>query len=168
MLRKDLPRAAAAQNSFEFFQFLMGAPDQPCVCLKPVAIHREDTIVQGIEFEHGLRMQVPDVIVLQDAAALVVTGYQLIHPRDDIPITAGRQTFLRRTISRACQDTEALHIFRGLMRVLSRRDDDCQKMRPLRSRRRGIQENKGGLWSSCGRVCRPPQMRARPHFVKGH
>lgn len=53
-----------------------------CVCLKPVAIRRERTIVEEIEFEGGLRLRVPDAIALQDAGALVVLGYQLIHPRD--------------------------------------------------------------------------------------
>jgi hypothetical protein len=53
-----------------------------CVCLKPVAIRRKDTIVEEIEFENGLRLLAPDSIALQDAAALVVMGYQLIHPRD--------------------------------------------------------------------------------------
>lgn len=52
------------------------------VCLKPVAIHQEKTVVKEIEFENGLRIKVPDAIALQDAAAVVVTGYQLIHPRD--------------------------------------------------------------------------------------
>ncbi len=53
-----------------------------CVCLKPVAIRQDRTIVAEIEFEGGLRLRVPDAIALQDAGALVVLGYQLIHPRD--------------------------------------------------------------------------------------
>lgn len=53
-----------------------------CVCLKPVAIRQDRTIVEEIEFEGGLRLRVPDAIALQDAGALVVLGYQLIHPRD--------------------------------------------------------------------------------------
>jgi hypothetical protein len=53
-----------------------------CVCLKPVAIRQGRTIVEEIEFEGGLRLRVPDAIALQDAGALVVLGYQLIHPRD--------------------------------------------------------------------------------------
>ncbi len=53
-----------------------------CVCMKPVAINEKDTIVQEIEFENGIKLKVPDAIALQDAAAIVVTGYQLIHPRD--------------------------------------------------------------------------------------
>ena len=52
-----------------------------CVCLRPVAIRREDTVVREIAFENGLRLKVPDTVSLQDAAALVVLGYQLIHPR---------------------------------------------------------------------------------------
>lgn len=53
-----------------------------CICLHPVGIHQEDTVVQEIEFGNGVRIKVPDAIALQDAAALVVTGYQLIHPRE--------------------------------------------------------------------------------------
>ena len=53
-----------------------------CVCLKPIAIRRGRTIVEEIEFEGGSRLRVPDAIALQDAGALVVLGYQLIHPRD--------------------------------------------------------------------------------------
>jgi hypothetical protein len=52
-----------------------------CVCLRPVAIRREDTVVREIEFENGLRLKVPDAVALQDAAALVIMGYQLVHPR---------------------------------------------------------------------------------------
>ncbi|MCI0507051.1 MAG: hypothetical protein L0Z73_13210 [Gammaproteobacteria bacterium] len=53
-----------------------------CVCLKPVAIQQEDTVVQVIEFENGIRIRVADAVALQDAAAIIVKGYQLIHPRD--------------------------------------------------------------------------------------
>jgi uncharacterized protein YcfJ len=53
-----------------------------CVCLKPHAIRRQDTIVEEIEFESGVKLYVADAIALQDAAGLIVQGYQLIHPRD--------------------------------------------------------------------------------------
>ncbi len=53
-----------------------------CVCLDPVRIHRENTIITEIEFSNGVRLLTPDAIALQDAAALVVVGFQLIHPRD--------------------------------------------------------------------------------------
>jgi hypothetical protein len=53
-----------------------------CACMKPVSIHETDTVVDEIEFENGLKLKVPDAIALQDAAAIVVTGYQLIHPKD--------------------------------------------------------------------------------------
>ena len=52
------------------------------ICLHPKRIHREETIIKEIEFENGLHLKVPDAIALQDAAASVVVGYQLIHPRD--------------------------------------------------------------------------------------
>jgi hypothetical protein len=89
-IQEVLVRAAEAElkSPFRIFQKPENAdlrrPEGrlPCVCLKPVAIRQEDTIVEEIEFESGLRMRVPDVIALQDAAVLVVTGYQLIHPRD--------------------------------------------------------------------------------------
>jgi hypothetical protein len=54
----------------------------PCACIKPISIHQEDTVVQEIEFENGVRLQVPDAVALQDAAAILVTGFQLIHPRE--------------------------------------------------------------------------------------
>ena len=38
--------------------------------------------MREIEFENGLRIKVPDAVALQDAAVIVVTGYQLIHPRN--------------------------------------------------------------------------------------
>lgn len=53
-----------------------------CVCLKPVAIRQLDAVVEEIEFENGVRLRVRDAIELQDIAALIVQGYQLIHPRD--------------------------------------------------------------------------------------
>jgi len=53
-----------------------------CVCLTPSAIQEEKTIVKEIQFANGLKLKVPDAIALQDAAAIVVTGYQLIHPKD--------------------------------------------------------------------------------------
>ena len=52
------------------------------ICLHPMRIHREKTIIKEIEFENGLHLKVPDAIALQDAAASVVAGYQLIHPSD--------------------------------------------------------------------------------------
>jgi hypothetical protein len=53
-----------------------------CTCLKPTAINEPHTIVEEIEFENGVRMRVKDAIELQDVAALIIQGYQLIHPRD--------------------------------------------------------------------------------------
>ncbi len=54
----------------------------PVVCLVPTAIHREETIITEIRFSSGLTIKVADAIALQDKAALLVKGYQLIHPRD--------------------------------------------------------------------------------------
>lgn len=53
-----------------------------CVCMKPLKIHRVDTVVEEILFENDVRIKVPDAVALQDAAAIVVTGYQLIHPKE--------------------------------------------------------------------------------------
>lgn len=73
-----------------------------CVCLRPVAIQRDDTVVREIEFENGLRLKVADAVALQDAAALVVMGYQLIHPR-------GAHAYYRaRADSRADNNFESL------------------------------------------------------------
>jgi hypothetical protein len=85
-----LARAQAGQLKAPFKLFIkpseadMYIPEGKlaCVCLTPLAIHQVETIVEEIEFEGGIRMRVPDIIELQDAAALVVVGYQLIHPRD--------------------------------------------------------------------------------------
>jgi hypothetical protein len=56
-----------------------------CVCLKPKKIHRVDTVVEEIMFENGLKLKVKDAVALQDAAAIVIKGYQLIHPKDSDP-----------------------------------------------------------------------------------
>jgi hypothetical protein len=53
-----------------------------CACLRPIRIRRDDTVIHEIEFEGGARLRVPDAVALQDAGAIVVTGYQLIHPRN--------------------------------------------------------------------------------------
>ena len=53
-----------------------------CVCLTPVAIHRENTIVEQIEFANGVVLNVPDAIRLQDHSGMMLLGFQLIHPRD--------------------------------------------------------------------------------------
>lgn len=53
-----------------------------CVCLTPVAIHRENTIVEQIEFQNGVVLNVPDAIRLQDHSGMILLGFQLIHPRD--------------------------------------------------------------------------------------
>jgi hypothetical protein len=53
-----------------------------CVCLRPVQIKQLDTVVEEIEFETGVRIRVDDAVELQDAAAIIVQGYQLIHPLD--------------------------------------------------------------------------------------
>jgi len=53
-----------------------------CVCLTPVAIHRENTIVEQIEFANGVVLNVPDAIRLQDHAGMMLLGFQLIHPRE--------------------------------------------------------------------------------------
>ena len=57
----------------------------PSVCLTPTAIHREKTIVTAVQFSSGVVLRVADVVALQDAGALIVAGYQLIHPRDYSP-----------------------------------------------------------------------------------
>lgn len=67
----------------------------PCVTLQPISIKREDSIVTEIVFENGVRIKVPDAIMLQDAAAIVVTGYQLIHPRDYNPYYRAVADFIK-------------------------------------------------------------------------
>lgn len=52
------------------------------MCLKPIRIRRNETIIEKLEFDGGTRLLVADAIALQDAGAIVVTGYQLTHPKD--------------------------------------------------------------------------------------
>ena len=54
----------------------------PTVCLEPVAIRRKDTIVTEIQFSTGLDLTVSETVALQEAGALIVRGYQLIHPKN--------------------------------------------------------------------------------------
>jgi hypothetical protein len=55
------------------------------VCLEPTRIRRKDTIIQEFEFGDGARLRVPEAVALQDAGAIVLRGYQLIHPRNYRP-----------------------------------------------------------------------------------
>ena len=57
----------------------------PVVCLHPVAIRREDTIIREIRFTSGLEMKTEDTIMLQDAGALLLPNLQLIHPDNGEP-----------------------------------------------------------------------------------
>lgn len=64
-----------------------------CVTLKPIAIHSNKNIVQQIQFDNGLRLEVDDAIRLQDSAAIIVTGFQLIHPKDYNPYFRAKADF---------------------------------------------------------------------------
>lgn len=44
-----------------------------------------NTIIREFEFANGARLLVPDAVALQDAGAIVLRGYQLIHPRNYNP-----------------------------------------------------------------------------------
>jgi len=66
-----------------------------CVTLTPVAIHRDDTVVTEIEFEGGIKLKVEDAVFLQDNAAIVVVGYQLIHPKDYNPYYRAKADFFK-------------------------------------------------------------------------
>ncbi len=55
------------------------------VCLRPTAIRRSKTVVTEIEFSSGLDLRVPEAVLLQDAGAIVVRGFQLIHPKNAFP-----------------------------------------------------------------------------------
>ena len=60
------------------------------VCLRPTRIRRKDTIIQEFEFGNGARLLVADAVALQDATAIVLPGYQLIHPRNYHPYFRAR------------------------------------------------------------------------------
>jgi len=55
------------------------------VCLTPARIRRRDTVIDEFEFGNGARLRVADAVALQDAGAIVLPGYQLIHPRNANP-----------------------------------------------------------------------------------
>ncbi len=55
------------------------------VCLRPTAIRRSKTVVTEIQFSSGLDLRVPEAVLLQDAGAIVVRGFQLIHPKNAFP-----------------------------------------------------------------------------------
>ena len=55
------------------------------VCMTPTRIRRRDTVIQELEFANGARLRVADAVALQDAGAIVLPGYQLIHPRNANP-----------------------------------------------------------------------------------
>lgn len=57
----------------------------PVVCLSPVAIRRDDTVVTDIRFGTGLELAVPETVQLQDGGVLVLPGLQLIHPSNAQP-----------------------------------------------------------------------------------
>ncbi len=88
----DEIRARTAQGELQPPVRLALAPDDAshripggklaCVCLDPVRIHREDTIITEIEFANGMRLRTPDAVALQQMGAIVVAGYQLVQPRD--------------------------------------------------------------------------------------
>ena len=55
------------------------------VCLVPTAIRRANTVVTDIRFSTGLELRVPEAVGLQDGAAIVLEGLQLIHPSNARP-----------------------------------------------------------------------------------
>jgi hypothetical protein len=55
------------------------------VCLRPTAIRRSKTVVTAIRFSTGLDLRVSEAVRLQDAGAIVVRGFQLIHPKNAFP-----------------------------------------------------------------------------------
>jgi hypothetical protein len=55
------------------------------VCLEPTRIRRHKTVIVEFEFANGARLRASDAVVLQDAGAIVLHGFQLIHPRNYRP-----------------------------------------------------------------------------------
>lgn len=55
------------------------------VHLRPTHIRRRNTIVTDVHFQSGVEFQVNELVNLQDNDVLVVSGYQLIHPRNANP-----------------------------------------------------------------------------------
>lgn len=57
----------------------------PSMCLSAEAIRRKDTVVKEIQFSTGLVLTVPETVALQDAGAVIVKKFQLIHPNNANP-----------------------------------------------------------------------------------
>jgi hypothetical protein len=55
------------------------------VCVRPTDIRRRKTVVTDIRFSTGLDLRVPEAVALQDAGAIVASGFQLIHPSNASP-----------------------------------------------------------------------------------
>lgn len=55
------------------------------VCVRPTGIRRQETVVTEIRFSTGLDLRVPEAVALQDAGAIVLSGFQLIHPSNAHP-----------------------------------------------------------------------------------
>lgn len=54
----------------------------PSVCLSAAAIRRRNTVIREIQFTSGLDLRVAETVELQDAGALILRGFQLIHPKN--------------------------------------------------------------------------------------
>ena len=52
------------------------------VCLEPIAIHREASVVTHIKFENEVVLTVPDCVILQRAGAIILEDLQLIQPAE--------------------------------------------------------------------------------------
>lgn len=72
-------------DSFNDPELRVPAGQLCCVCLKPTAIRREDTVIKRIRFDSGLELDTQDAVMLQDHAAVYLENLQLIHPSNARP-----------------------------------------------------------------------------------
>jgi len=85
MAEAELAGSPRVRNAPPGSRFRIPEGRLPTVCLTPTNIWREETIITDALFSSGVDLQIREAVELQDAAALVVHGLQLIHPKNANP-----------------------------------------------------------------------------------
>jgi hypothetical protein len=85
MAEAELAGSPRVRNAPSGSRFRIPEGRLPSVCLTPTNIRREETVITEALFSSGVDLQIREAVALQDAAALVVHGLQLIHPKDANP-----------------------------------------------------------------------------------
>ena len=85
MAEAELRGSPRVKNAPPGSRFRIPEGRLPTVCLTPTNIRREETIITEALFSSGVDLQIREAVDLQDSAALVVHGLQLIHPKNANP-----------------------------------------------------------------------------------